>query len=255
MSKIKYILLFLLFSIFQLIYSKKTIMMLEGDSFDKELQNAIDAKSKLFIIFYVNNCPYCLHAIKVLKEEIINNFEDEDEINFAAVNLDKRSNIWLGVRFNIKKIPHVVLIENKRMYSFENQFESSIVHKFIEEEKDLEDSLNIPENFGMWNKVKIIMNEFTERLNKTMEIIFGKIGIKIRWTNTMSYIFLFVFLIVVIYLENQIILFIRDICNFAKKDKNDKNQDNNDNTENKDQKENVSETKDEIKNNKKQKKE
>ena len=103
---------------FQLTNAKKEIMMLEGDSFDLALQNSIEAKSKLFIIFYINNCPYRPHSLKVLKEKIINNYEDEDEINFATVNLDRQSNVWLGVRFNIIRIPFIILIENKKMYHF-----------------------------------------------------------------------------------------------------------------------------------------
>ena len=191
-------------------------MLLEGDSFDKELQNSIEAKSKLFLIFYISNCPYCAHAIKVLKEDIIKNYEDEDEINFATVNLDKQSNIWLGVRFNITRIPYIILIEDKRMYLFQNQFEESVVLKFIEDEKNIEDSIDIPENVGIMNKANIIMHELTERIKKTMELLFDRFGIKIYWNNTMSYILLIVLLIFVIYLENKLILFIRQICKFDK---------------------------------------
>ena len=216
-------------------------MLLEGDSFDKELQNSIEAKSKLFLIFYINNCPYCTHAIKVLKEDIIKNYEDEDEINFATVNLDKQSNIWLGVRFNITRIPYIILIEDKRMYLFQNQFEESVVLKFIEDEKNIEDSIDIPENVGIMNKANIIMHELTERIKNTMEILFGRFGIKIYWNDTMSYILLAVLLIFVIYFENKLILFIRQICRFDRNQNTkapEKKEDNNDKEKNEKDKEN-----------------
>ena len=60
------------------------------------------------------------------EEQVIKNYEDEDEIEFGSVNLDKQSNVWLGVRFNITKIPFIILIENKRMYKYPEQlFEES----------------------------------------------------------------------------------------------------------------------------------
>ena len=175
--------------------------------------------------------------------ESIKNFEDEDEIDFATVNLDTRSNLWLGVRFNIKKMPYIILIENKKMYTFEEQFETPAVLKFIENEKNLENSLEVPENFGIWQKTKAIMNEFHERLKITMIYTFNKFGIKINWTYTKSYIFVFVFASIIVFIENQIIIFIRDLCGFGKNN-------NHSNT-----KENIDTKKDEIDNKKKHKKE
>ena len=54
MSKNSFFLLLILI-IFQLTYSKKEIMILEGDSFDEAIKNSIEAKSKLFIIFHIKN--------------------------------------------------------------------------------------------------------------------------------------------------------------------------------------------------------
>ena len=245
------LLLIFIFAIFQSINAKKEIMILEGDSFDFALQNSIEAKSKLFIIFYINNCPYCAHSLKVLKEKIINNYEDEDEINFATVNLDRKSNVWLGVRFNITRIPFIILIENKKMYQFHNQFEESVVLKFIEDEKVIEDSMDIPENIGIANKANVIIRELTERIKATMQLLFDKYGIKVYWNNTMTYIFLVIVLIIFIYLENKLIVGIRKMCNFDKEKKNENPTDNKDILNEKETKEkNENNNKTEIKDNK-----
>ena len=109
-----FLLVFFFFSLFNQTLQLKQIMIYEGDSFDNALQNSIKERKKLFVIFYINHCSYCAHSIKVLKEQVIKNYDDEDEIEFGSVNLDKQSNVWLGVRFNITKIPFIILIENKR---------------------------------------------------------------------------------------------------------------------------------------------
>ena len=240
MSKNSFFLLLILI-IFQLTYSKKEIMILEGDSFDEAIKNSIEAKSKLFIIFHIKKCPYCDHAIRVLKDRILSNYEDEDEINFALVNLDRQSNVWLGARFNITRIPYIILIENKKMYQFQNQFEESIVLKFIEDEKVIEDARDIPETFGLMNKVNLIMRDLNERIKESMQIIFDKYGIKIRWNNSMTYILLFILLIFIMYFENKLIEVIRRVCKFDKYSKSsDKNKDKG-NEENKKKKEKDSE--------------
>lgn len=232
------LLIILILSIFQSTNSKKEIMILDGDSFDAALQNSIESKSKLFIIFYINQCPYCMHSINVLKEKIVYNYEEEDEINFALVNLDKQSNVWLGVRFNITRIPFIVLIENKRMYQFQSQFEESVVLKFIEDEKVVEDSVDIPENIGVFNKANVIMRELTERIRTSMQFLFDKYGIKINWNNTMTYILLFIILVIIIYFENKLITGIRKICNLERfLRKNRVPPENKDNVENKENKE------------------
>ena len=220
MSKI---LLFLIITIiiFKSTHSRKEIMLLEGDTFEETLKNSIESKSKLFLIFHVKKCPFCDHVIRILKERIINNYEDEDEINFGVVNLDRQSNIWLGIRFNITRIPFIILIENKKMYQFQNQFEESTVLKFIDEEKTVEDSMDIPENLGMMGKVNAIMRDLKERIKESMQIIFDKYGIKLRWNNTMTYILLTILLISIIYIENKLIDGIRKIFKFNRFVKNE----------------------------------
>ena len=253
MSKI---LLFLIITtiIFKSTNSRKEIMLLEGETFEETLKNSIESKSKLFLIFHVKKCPFCDHVIKILKERIINNYEDEDEINFGIVNLDRQSNIWLGIRFNITRIPFIILIENKKMYHFQNQFEESTVLNFIEEEKTVEDSMDIPENLGMMGKLNAIMRDLKERIRESMQIIFDKYGIKLRWNNTMTYILLTVLLISIIYIENKLIEVIRKIFKFNRVVKNeDKDKENNEKEKEKEKTEGKENEKENIKEDKKEK--
>jgi thioredoxin-related protein len=212
-----FLLIIFFFSLFHQTLEIKQIMIYEGDSFDTALQNSIEERKKLFVIFYINHCSYCAHSIKVLKEQVIKNYEDEDEIEFGSVNLDKQSNVWLGVRFNITKIPFIILIENKRMYKYPEQlFEESYVLNFINDEKNFEDSFDIPESVEWGTKLKIVLIEFTQKINENMQSILDKYKIGIQWNNTMTYILLALILIIFIFLESKLLMFIKYMCKFDK---------------------------------------
>ena len=127
-----YINIIILISLFANSLSKKNVMNLEGKSVDKEIKRASQSNYKLFMVFYVKNCQYCDIVLKTLKTQIVKNFEDEDEISFATINLDNQSNIWLGLRFNVTRIPFIILIENNKIYKYQKTFEEKEVMKFME---------------------------------------------------------------------------------------------------------------------------
>ena len=217
MKNASFLLVFFFFSLFHQTLEIKQIMIYEGDSFDTALQNSIKERKKLFVIFYINHCSYCAHSIKVLKEQVIKNYDDEDEIEFGSVNLDKQSNVWLGVRFNITKIPFIILIENKRMYKFREQlFEEPIVLKFINDEKNFEDSFDIPESVDWGTKFMIVFNEFTQKIKEIMQSLLDKYKINIQWNNTMTYILLAFAIMILLFLEYKLLGFIKYICKFDK---------------------------------------
>ena len=217
MKNASFLLVFFFFSLFHQTLEIKQIMIYEGDSFDTALQNSIKERKKLFVIFYINHCSYCAHSIKVLKEQVIKNYDDEDEIEFGSVNLDKQSNVWLGVRFNITKIPFIILIENKRMYKFREQlFEEPIVLKFINDEKNFEDSFDIPESVDWGTKFMIVFNEFTQKIKEIMQSLLDKYKINIQWNNTLTYILLAFAIMILLFLEYKLLGFIKYICKFDK---------------------------------------
>jgi thioredoxin-related protein len=224
MKNLKYVLLIILeFDLFELISAEKKIIIIEGDYLDKAIQNAISSNYKLFLIFHVQKCQYCTHVLKVLKSQVIKNYEDDEKIFFGSVNLDEQSNVWLGVRFNISKIPFIILIENKKMYHFESQFEESLVVKFINEEKNVEDGEEIPPAVTFNRKFSIAVEELTQTIQGYLN---KYLGTK-TWSNKMTYILLVILFIGVIYIESSIINKCKNLCKFNKKvKKEDKNETN-----------------------------
>ena len=84
MKNLKYVLFIILeFYLFELISAEKKILILDGDYFDKAIQNAISSKYKLFLIFHVQKCKYYNHLLKVLKNKVIKNYENDKNIFFG----------------------------------------------------------------------------------------------------------------------------------------------------------------------------
>ena len=154
-------------------------MLLEGDQLDYVIKNATITNTKLFLIFYIPSCIYCKHALKVLNDNIKNTFDEKAPISFGIINLENQTNIWTGLRFNITRIPYIILIEKNKMYYYQNSFEEQSVMNFINEEKNIEDALDIPPPVGFLGKLNAAMKE----LNEKVETYFGKYGI--NFTNVL----------------------------------------------------------------------
>ena len=208
-----YILFFIvILCLFKSSFSEKKIMKIEGENLDVVLKNSYLSKFKLFLVFYVKNCQYCTHALKVLKNQIAKNYDEEEEISFGSVDLDNQLNIWVGLRFNITRIPFIILVENNKMYHYENQFEESLVMKFISEEKNIEDGEDIPKPIGFTQKFYIAVDELTERMQGVVDMI----GLKVKWNISMTYAFLVLIFFSFIYIESKIIQRCKNLCNFGK---------------------------------------
>jgi len=211
------IIFFTLILLFSFSLSTKKVMILEGQQLDSQIKLASQSNYKLFVIFYVNNCEYCKMALKTLKTQVIKNFEDEDEISFGSINLDEQKNIWFGIRFNVTRIPYVILIENKKMYLYHKNFEAKEVIKFINEEKNIEDAFDIPDEITFFMKFKAAMNELAGKLEKILE----KFGVNKTYGIKIAYFLIITGFISFIYLENKLL----DSCrkHLYKKDMNSKN--------------------------------
>ena len=221
--------LLIIFLIITSTNSEKEIIKINGNELDSQIKLATKTNYKLFLVFYVNHCIYCSHALKVLTEKIVKNFEEKDKIKFGIINLDEQKNVWNGLRFNITRIPYVILIYKNKMYYYPREFEEDSVMKFITEEKNSEDALTIPPPTTFFDELKAV----NKQINENIVTFFEKYGIRPEIASKISYLIIFFGFVLVAYMEFQII----SLCaNFFKKKKkivdkkeNDKNNDNKDN--------------------------
>ena len=224
-----FFLLLIIFTLISYIFSKE-IKIYEGDTFEQDLKNFIETKTKLFLIFFAKNCEYCSYSVRVLKELVVPHYENDNKISFGVINLDRKSNYWIGLKFNITHIPYILLIEDKKMYLFKDQFEERHVIDFINEEKNIEDAIDIPEDIGLYKKINFYMADI---IQKTSDI-FIKWGLSKFWSYTLSFILLILVFIYLVYLEHKLLNSVRQLisyCSKSKKKKDNNIDDNKDNIE------------------------
>ena len=202
----------------------KEIKIFEGEAFNQELEKTIKTKKKLFLIFFAKNCDYCGYSVRVLKERIVQHYEEDNKISFGVINLDRQSNFWIGYKFNITQIPYILLIEGGKMYQFKEQFDEMKVVQFIDEEKNIEDALDIPEDVGLYKKINFFMANV---IQKTSDI-FIKWGLSVFWSNVLSFILLILVFIYLVYLEHKLLNSVRKLISYCSKLKNKKDKKDND---------------------------
>ena len=223
--------LVLIFLIITPTNSEKEIKKITGNELDTQIKLASKSNTKLFLVFYVNNCFYCSHALKILTEKVIKNFKEKDKVNFCIIDLDDQKNIWTGLRFNISKIPYVVLIYKNKMYHYQREFEENSVINFIKEEKNIEDALTIPPPSTFLDKLYVV----NKQINENISLFFEKYGIRKEISNKISYLIIISCFFLFAYIEIKIIslcgnIFQKKKTNVKKEEKdNNKNNTNNDN--------------------------
>ena len=220
-----YINIFILISLFSNSFSKKNVMNLEGKEVDKEIKKASQLNYKLFIVFYLKKCQYCDIVLKTLKTQIVKYFEDEDEISFGTINLSNQNNVWLGLRFNVTRIPYIILIENNKIYKFQNSFQEKEVIKFINEEKNIEDAFDIPKEITLFSKLKTALNELSSKIERLLEMY----GVNKKWSKIIAYLTIIFGVTSFIYLESKLIDSCKNSCkkkNESESIKEDKNEEN-----------------------------
>ena len=204
---INILIIVIIFSLFVSIKTSKEIIKLEEDQFDIQIKLSSKRNEKLFILFYIPKCLFCSHAIQTLKQNIIKNFSENDDISFAIVNLHNPKNIWLSLRFNIANVPYIILIDKFKMYEYKQSFEEKLVMDFIKEDKKLEEGLNIPQSPNFFDKLKVTMNEINIRIGKKL----GKLGVNQNWGNKVVYIIIIGGIIFFIFLECMFIEYCKNL--------------------------------------------
>ena len=150
--------LFILFVKILIIFPKK-ILELNNESFNKLLElHKYDKNKKLFLVFYTKNCKNCKEAINVIND-IIDKYKYDKAIDFGKVDCDLRENIWLNLRFNITRIPYIILIVNGNVfYELNSNYDKYEISHFINDVKSNKDSLKIQNDIDISKKRIIILN-------------------------------------------------------------------------------------------------
>ena len=155
------------------------LIELTDRNFDVKIKRNVNNK-KWFIIFYVHSCSYCEQMLNVVEKEIIPNYNNDNTIEFAAVNC--HDNIWLPLRFNITYIPYTVLIDVFKQQMFEFKLYSTFEHisGFIDSEKDDKDAIAIPSKYNYYTRIKVLLTQCYYAIKINSEHFLKEHGININ---------------------------------------------------------------------------
>jgi len=150
---------------------------LTGSTFDDEVKSG----SSWFIVFYTATCPYCKQALKLITK-YLDGDDRNTEMNFGKVECDEY-NTFICYRFNITRIPYIIILENNRMYelnSFKN--ENSLID-FINSEKEVDGGVEIPPSLGWFFLIKRSFEEASEYSHEIFSnLIKDTLKLNIEWT-------------------------------------------------------------------------
>ena len=174
----------------------KTFLELNNDSFNELVEkNKHNKNKKLLVIFYTKNCYNCQEAIRIITNDIFNEYKNNNKIEFGMVDCDLRENIWLNIRFNITRIPYIIIIKGNYFYELKSNYDKFELNYFINEQKDRRELLEIPEDISLIQKRIIIMRYTYIYINQYFE---SKYNITIH-KNIIIFIFI-LFLILLLWL-------------------------------------------------------
>lgn len=188
----KFILLIITITI--ILSDPKKILELNNESFNKIVEdNRYNYKKMLLIIFYANNCSNCYEALNIINNDLIDEYKYNDKIEFGKVNCDLEENIWINIRFNITRIPYIILIKGNFYYELNSNYDKYELNKFINGEKNLNDLIKLPNDINTFQKILIIINQIYNNSNQFSQKYFN-INININFI-----LFLLILLIILFF--------------------------------------------------------
>ena len=197
-------------------------------TYDKEI-SYLNSQSKYLIVFHVLSCVFCQKTIQILENEVIPKYQYDKNINFGFINCDQ--NFWLTLRYNITQTPYIFLIENKKLYKFNEIPSLETFSKFIEKEKDFEDGENIPDKMNLIEVIKIVGNGILDEITIYIQNFLNEWNLKIQWNKYYTGSLLVILITTLFFFESMVLKVIGSLL-CGKKD-NKKNQDKNEKENNK----------------------
>lgn len=187
----------------------KDFLELNNESFNKLVEsNKYDKNKKLLVIFYAKNCPNCEEAIKIISNDILKQYSYDNKIDFAKVDCDLKENIWLDMRFNITRIPYIILIKGNYFYELKSNYDKYELNNFINDRKDIRELKLIPNDTYLLEKQIIV---FKYNINYITQYIYSHYGINIS-DNIIIFILIILFILFLWLLKYLLVLCCKRLC-------------------------------------------
>ncbi len=187
----------------------KIIKELNNESFNRLIENnKFNKNKKLLVVFYTNTCEPCMEALNVVNNKILEEYKYNSDIDFGKINCDLKENIWLNIRFNITRIPYIIIIKGNYYYELNSNYDKYELKSFINDNKDKKDLLVIPDDISIFQKRIYIISHFINYYNNIFK---SNYNMEIN-RNIIIFIFI-IFIILILWLLKC--LFVFCCCNLC----------------------------------------
>lgn len=139
------------------------------------------------LLFYLETCPHCKMAKESLDvicndEQLVGNETPVKDLHFGKIECS--INNWSCMRFNITRVPYIVMLQNDKMFEFASYPTKQALFNFIVDEKTVESGLEIPPPFGMMGVVSKVFEESVRMLNEQIqEYITNTLKLDLKWNS------------------------------------------------------------------------
>ena len=142
------------------------ILEINDSNFDSIIQNG--NKNRWLILFYLKTCHYCYNARRLLNKIIeLKKYKEINNIKFASIETKK--NTKTNIRFNITKVPYIILVENNTMLELDSYSNEKNLINFIE--TNFTNAINELKPFPAKNIFKYHYRLFINSLNYLVDAI------------------------------------------------------------------------------------
>jgi hypothetical protein len=174
-------------------------------NFDNEIKNGNE--NPWLVIFYLETCPHCKNALGVFDKIIQGEHLTEKEKSLRVGSVECHQNVWSCMRFNITRVPYIILIEGDMMFEFEKYVNEKNINAFLNEEKTVENQLHIPAPLGIANLGLKVIKEAVKMINEYINDYLRGKGWNFKWDTNHTIVALFVFLVIMIAIEYMIVAY------------------------------------------------
>ena len=153
---------------------------LTSSNFDNLVQNG--KYNRWLLIFYTEDCNFCKHII-TLVNKIIEENEFKNDIKFGKVELTY--NLRLQIRFNITKIPFIVLVNNYKMYEMKFLPTEQSLTNFVDSENfdEFKDFMKyFPQDLSFFEFIKNMVDFAFKDGAKKLNVFLKKKNISFQFT-------------------------------------------------------------------------
>lgn len=185
----------------------KNLFYLSSSNFTKIVLDQKYEECEWIIFFTAKESSWFTQNILL---NIVRYFDIADKIKFGVIDCDVEK--YLPIRFEIRRMPHMISIKNKRMYSYNDKITYQTVKEFINYPKNPRESDPLPYEASF---IRLKIRKFLNQFNVSIQNVLDKLGISIVWDVKKTYALMLVHLMFLVMIANGLVSF----CDFGKSKK------------------------------------